>query len=243
MIKDIKIGNKTLGLNRDVFICAEVGTTCNGEVETAKKLIDASKYAGVDAVKFQDVDSDDMYSDKTLTYSYERHNKEKVTENIYEMLKKYKFSLAEWREIKKYADQKGVLIFSTVDSMGAVKRMEELDMPAYKISTWDVTFVPLLRKVARLGKPTFLDLGASDLGEVARLVKIFEDEGNDKIVLVHCYHTNNHSDMNLRTIEYLRKTFGYMTGFSSADTGNDIDFFTLAYDPVFIEKRLTLGLG
>lgn len=118
--------------------------------------------------------------------------------------------------------------------------MEKLNTPAYKIATWDVTFYPFVKKIAKLRKPTILDLGASDVEEVARKLEIFNQENNDKVVLLHCFHTKNYNEMNLRTIEYLRKIFGCLSGFSVPDINNDIDYLSLAYNSVYIEKRLTL---
>lgn len=240
-MKPIRIGSKTIGPEEPVFISAEVGTTCNGDVETSKKLIDAALEAGMDAVKFQILNPDDKYSDKTLTYTYARHDGEQVTENIYEMLKQYVMSPEQWAEIKEYADKKGIIMFATPDYEGGVDLMEKLEMPAYKIATWDVTFYPMVKKIAKLHKPTILDFGASDLQEIAGVLRIFEEEQNDQLILLHCYHTKNSEEMNIRTVEFLRETFGYFSGFSAADENNEIDYLSLAYSPVYIEKRLTLS--
>ncbi|MBI2642562.1 MAG: N-acetylneuraminate synthase family protein [Candidatus Wildermuthbacteria bacterium] len=239
-MKDITIGNKTIGIGKDIFISAEVGTTANGSVETAKKLVDAAVEAGMDAVKFQILDPDDKYSDKTLTYTYTRYSGEAVTENIYEMLKQYRMSKEQWREIKQYADKKGIIMFATPDHLAAVDLMESLGMPAYKIATWDVSFYPLVRKIAKLRKPTILDFGASTQEEIAVVLQVFKEEQSDQLILVHCFHTKKYEEMNLRSIEFLRETFGYLSGFSAADENNEVDYMSLAYNPVYIEKRLTI---
>jgi sialic acid synthase SpsE len=241
-MKDIKIGKSKIGLNQPVFISAEVGTTCNGDFQTAKKIIDAAKGAGMDAVKFQILDPEDKFSDKeNLTFSFKRNSGEKVTENIYEMLKQYVMKKDEWKKLKDYADKKGIIMFATPDHLSAVDLMEELNMPAYKIATWDVNFWPLLHKIAKTKKPTIIDLGASDKEEVAQIIKIFEKHNNKDIILLHCFHTDNYEEMNLRTVEYLRECFGYPSGFSAPDTRNEIDYLSLPYKPVYIEKRLTLN--
>ncbi|MDO8633275.1 MAG: N-acetylneuraminate synthase family protein [Candidatus Wildermuthbacteria bacterium] len=239
-MKDFTIGNKTVGLGKELFISAEVGTTANGDIETAKKLIDAAFEAGMDAVKFQMLDPDDKYSDKTLQYTYTRYSGEEVTENIYEMLKQYVMTKEQWQELKAYADAKGIIMFATPDHVAAVDLMESLNMPAYKIATWDVTFYPLVRKIAKLKKPTILDFGASTQEEIESILSIFKKEQSDQLILVHCYHTKNYEEMNLKTIEFLRETFGYLSGFSASDEHNEIDYLSLAYTPVYIEKRLTI---
>lgn len=240
MMKDIVIGNKVVGVGKEIFISAEVGTTANGSVETAKKLIDAAVEAGMDAVKFQMLNPNDKYSDKTLPYTYTRHNGQEVTENIYEMLKQYVMTPDQWADIKRYADEKGIIMFATPDHLEAVDLMERLGMPAYKVSTWDVSFYPLVRKIAKLKKPTILDFGASTLQEIAGVLRVFEEEQSRQLILVHCYHTKNYAEMNLQTIEFLRETFGYLSGFSASDEHNEIDYLSLAYQPVYLEKRLTL---
>ncbi|MBU1014882.1 N-acetylneuraminate synthase family protein [Patescibacteria group bacterium] len=240
-MKEILIGNRSMGLDRDIFISAEVGTTCNGDVETSKRLIDAALEAGLDAVKFQVLDPEDKFSDKTIPYTYRRFNGEEVTENMVEMLRQYVMTPEEWREVKRYADEKGVLMFATPDHVKAIELMEDLQMPAYKVATWDVTFVPMLREIAKLRKPTILDFGASNLNEITKVLEIFQKEGNDQLILVHCYHTSNPAEMNLRTIEFFREHFGYLSGFSASDENNEVDYLALAYQPVYLEKRMTLN--
>ena len=241
MINDIQIGTKKIGLDQDIFICAEVGTTCNGDVKTAKKLIDAAKYAGMDAVKFQIWNVDAKYSCKNINYTYIRHNGKIVTENIYKMMKKYEMPFNHYKEIYSYSKKKNIIMFATPLYMEAIDMMEKLNMPAYKIATWDVTFRPFVEKIANFKKPTIIDLGASDKEEVASILKIFKKAKNNKIILLHCFHTNNYNEMNLRSIEYLRETFGCLSGFSAPDNKNKIDFVSLVYKPVYIEKRLTLN--
>lgn len=239
-LADIHIGKHTLGEGHPVFISAEVGTTCNGDLETSKKLIDAAVDAGMDAVKFQVIDPEDKYSDRSLTYSYTRYNGERATENIYEMLKQYMQPFENWKEISEYATQKGITFFATVDHLAGLEMMEKLDIPAYKVATWDMTFYPLLVAMAKTGKPVILDLGASTLPEIAWAIDIFKAHGNEKLILLHCYHTDQFDQMNLKTIDFLRDTFGYHSGFSTAGRDDDIDLLSLAYSPVYLEKRLTL---
>ncbi|MCL5666507.1 MAG: N-acetylneuraminate synthase family protein [Patescibacteria group bacterium] len=241
-IKDIKIAGKTVGLNRPIFISAEVGTTCNGDLRTAKKLVDAAKEAGMDAVKFQILNPEDKFSDKkNVTFSYKRHDGKVITENLYGMLKQYVMPRENWKDLKKYADKAGIIMFATPDYLEGVDLMEELGMPAYKIATWDVTFWPMLEKIAKLKKPTVIDLGASDKEEVAQILKVFEKYKNDKLILLHCFHTQKFEEMNLRTVEYLRQAFGYLSGFSAPGTDSELDYLSLPYGPVYVEKRLTLN--
>lgn len=240
MIKDIKIKNKTIGVGHDIFFSAETGVTANGSVETAKKLIDAAIYAGLDAIKFQMVGSYQIHSDRTMTYSYKIASGEEKTENLAEMVKKYEFKLEEWQEIKNYADEKGIIMFATVDYPGGIDIAEKLNLPAYKICSWDLNYYPFIKRIAKIGKPIVIDTGPVDLAGLLKIIDIFKEAGNDKLIFLHCYHAKNPSEINLRSIEYIRETLGALTGLSSSDRNFDIDFAALAFAPVMVEKRLTL---
>src|SRR6185436_20017454 len=98
-----------IGLDRPIFIAAEVGTTCNGDVETAKKLIDAAVEAGMDAVKFQVIDPEDMIGDRSVTFTYKRLKGEAVTEKLYDMLQRYKMTPKQWKEISAYAKKRDII--------------------------------------------------------------------------------------------------------------------------------------
>ena len=240
MIKDIKIGEKIIGTNQGIFISAEVGTTCNGDVETAKKLIDAAKDAGMDAVKFQIIDPEKDFSDLTMTFSYRIFSGEEKRERMTEMLKKYMFTFKEWQEIKSYADKRDIIIFATPSHLEAVKIMEKLNMPAYKICAWNVNFYPLIKKMAKYNKPILIDSGPASMYELMRMIDVIKKEGNDKIIILYCCHTDDITEINLKSISYIRNTFNVLSGFSSDDRNFDIDFVTLAYKPVVLEKRLTM---
>jgi len=156
------------------------------------------------------------------------------------MLNELRFTLDEWREVKAYADQKGVIVFSTVNSPTGIAWAEEIGLDAYKLSSWDFNYHPLWRKIAQKGKPILIDTGPVYLFELAKVMQILEEEGNDQCVLVHCFHTKDPSEMNMRTVPYLRRTFGVPVGYSSADTHDETDIMAVALGAAFLEKRLTL---
>ena len=240
MLKDIKIKNKIIGMDRDVFLSAEVGVTANGSVQTAKKLIDGAIYAGLDAIKFQIIGPEQIHSDRSMTYTYKIASGEEKTENLIEMLKKYEFMMEEWRQIKDYADQKGIIMFATTDHPRGIDMMEAMDLPAYKICSWDLNYYPFIRRVAKIGKPVILDAGTTDVEGLAKIVNIFKEENNNQIIFLHCHHAKDASEINLRSIQFIRDSLGVLTGLSSGDRNFDVDFAAMAFEPVMIEKRLTL---
>ncbi len=113
MKENIIIDNKEIGLGKEIYIAVEVGTTCNGDVATAKKLIEGAKNAGVDAIKFQIVGRGEVHSDHSVMFNYKTYSGEEKQENLVEMLKKYQFTLDEWKEIKEHANKHGITIFYT----------------------------------------------------------------------------------------------------------------------------------
>ena len=115
MKKEIRIRDKIIGQNRPLFIVAECGVTCNYDMNIAKKLVEVVGETGADAIKFIFWFPEEIMSDRTVEYSYETVNGT-VTENMFDMLDKLRFTLDEWRELKGYANEKGVIMFSTVGS-------------------------------------------------------------------------------------------------------------------------------
>jgi len=239
MRSEIQIGDRLLGEGHPLFICAECGVTCNYDLAITKELIDVVHDAGADAIKFIFWFPDEIFSDKTVIFPYETvHGPEE--RNMYEMLCELRFTLDEWHEVKAYADAKGVTVFSTVNSPSGVVWTEGVGLQAYKLSSWDFNHHPLWRTIARKGKPMLIDIGPVHLFELAKVVRILEEEGNDQCVLVHCFHTKEPSEMNMRTIPYLRHTFNVPVGYSSADRNDETDIMAIALGAVFLEKRLTL---
>jgi len=240
-MEDIIIDNKIIGLNTKTFICAEVGTTCNGDLSTAKKMIDVAVEAEIDGLKFQVLDPEKDFSDTEMIYSYKTYSGATKSEKMIQMLKRYTFTFEEWKEIKTYGDSKGVTIFATPSHLEAVELMEELNMPAYKICSWNMNFFPLIREIAQTKKPVFIDSGPVNGFEMMRAINVIKKEDNNKIVLLYCYHTNVINEINLNTINYLRNTYNTLVGYSSGGQNEEIDFISLAYKPAIIEARLTLS--
>ena len=235
----IDISGRKLGEGHPVFITAECGATCIYDMDITKQLIDVVKKSGADAIKFMFTFPDEFMSDKSVEYTYGTVEGQK-TENMYTMFEREHFSLSQWREIKAYAEEKGVLMFSSVDSPSGIDLMEELQLPAYKISSWDLNYFPFLRRIAKFGKPMIVDTGPVDTFELAKVMQVIEEEGNDKVILVHCFHTEQYSAMNMRALPYMRRVFGTPVGYSSADTRDETDIMAVTLGACFLEKRLTI---
>jgi len=240
MPEKVNLGAKAIGRGCPLFITAECGVTCNYDLKLSKELIDVTAEAGADAIKFIFWFPEEIMSDREVDYTYQTVEGTK-SENMFQMLQKLRFDLETWKELKAYADQKGVILFSTVNSPSGVSWAEELGLVAYKLSSWDFNYVSLWRRIARLGKPMIIDTGPVHLDELAAVLRLMAEEGNDQAVLVHCYHTELPAEKNLRSIPFLRRTFGVPSGFSSPDTRDEPDMAAIGLGASFLEKRLTMS--
>jgi len=240
MKREVLIRNRMLGSDHPLFITAEIGVTCNYDMKITKDLIDVVHNAGADAVKLIFWFPDEIMSDKTITYSYETAKKT-VTENMYEMLDKLRFTLDEWRELKAYAVSRNVILFSTVNSPSGIEYAEAIGLEAYKLSSWDYNYFSLWKQISELGKPLLIDTGPVNTLEVAKVMQLMQEAGNEQSVLVHCLHTDNHAEMNMRAIPYMRKAFNTLVGYSSKDRNSETDIMAITLGAVFLEKRLTLS--
>lgn len=239
MRKQIIVRHKTIGESEPTFIMAECGVTCNYDMTVAKSLIDVVHDSGADAIKFIFWFPDEIMSDRTINYEYETVGGMQ-TENMYDMLNALRFTLDQWRELKAYADERHVIMFCTVNSPSGIEYAEAVGLEAYKLSSWDYNYFPLWRRIAALGKPMFIDTGPVRPLEVAKVLQLMRDEGNDQCVLVHCFHTSDPREMNMRTIPYMRQAFDCLVGFSSKDQHDETDIVAVTLGAHVLEKRLTL---
>lgn len=239
MRQELRIRDRAIGEGCPLFVIAETGVTCNYDMTLSKELIDAVKDAGADAIKFIFWFPDEIMSDRTITYSYDTVEGPR-SENMYAMLETLRFSFEQWVELKRYADERGVIVFSTVNSPTGVEWAEKLGLEAYKLSSWDYNYVPLWRRIAALGKPMIIDTGPVNTTEVAQALQLMKDAGNDQSVLVHCPHAERPAEVNMRSIPYMRAAFNSIVGFSSKGRESETDIMAVALGASVLEKRLTM---
>jgi len=237
--QEIRIRDRTIGEGRPLFVIAETGVTCNYDMTISKELIDAVRAAGADAIKFIFWFPDEIMSDRSIEYGYDTLEGPR-SENMYAMLDKLRFSFEQWVELKGYADARGVIVFSTVNSPTGIEWAEKLGLEAYKLSSWDYNYVPLWRRIAALGKPMIIDTGPVNATEVAQALQLMRDAGNDQSILLHCPHAERPSEVNLRSIPYMRAAFNSVVGFSSKGRESETDIAAVALGAAVLEKRLTM---
>ncbi len=244
MKKTIKLAGKVVGDGYPCYIIAEIGSNHNKDMETAKKLIDTAKDCGCDAVKFQSYTADGIYSIYTPRIS-EMEGRSKLGETPYELIKKIQMPV-EWHpQLKEYCDQRGITFCSTPFDEAMVDILESINVPFYKVASYEITHYPMLSKIAKTGKPVLLSTGNSGLGDIEMAVNVLEENGCSDYALLHCVsqYPAKYEDVNMRCINTLRKAFDCVIGFS--DHTNDFvsSALAVALGASIIEKHITLDRG
>ena len=242
----IKIGERLVGEGRPVFIIAEAGVNHNGSLELAKRLVDAAKDAGADAVKFQTFTAELLVTRSAEQAKYQAENTKK-REPQFQMLKRLELPPAAYEELAAYAAEKKIIFLSTPFSEKDADTIESL-VPAYKIPSGEITNIPFLRHVAQKEKPVLLSTGMASIQEVIQAAKAIRESGNGDIVVLHSTSNYPPSDesMNMRAITTLQRELRLPIGYSDNGHGTMDGSGSLA--PVIavtlgacvIEKHFTL---
>jgi N,N'-diacetyllegionaminate synthase len=240
-MKNVIIGNKLISDNGPCFIIAEAGVNHNGKLSLAKEMVDVAKEAGADAVKFQTFISEDLVTQNIPMEEYQKRNTGK-TETQLEMLKKLELSRVDFIKLKKYCEKKGITFLSTPFDENSVDFLEKLGVPAFKVSSGDITDLPFLRHIAKKKLPMIVSTGASYLKEIKEAILAIKKEKNNKIILLHC--TANYpcppKETNLKSIVTLSKEFNYLIGYSDHTSGIMASIISVALGAKILEKHFTL---
>lgn len=234
---------KNLWVKDKVFVIAEAGVNHNGEVRLAKRLVDAAKDAGCDAVKFQVFKAERLVSESAPLADYQKRNGAGSLKSQIDLLRKLELSHEEFRSIKSYCDKKRIMFLATPFDFQSADFLERLRVPMFKLPSGEVTHLPFLRFVAQKGRPVILSTGMSDLSEVAEAVKAIQSTGNKGLILLHCVtqYPAPVEEVNLRAMVTLRSRFGVPVGYSDHTLGFEISLAAVALGAAVIEKHLTLS--
>jgi len=229
----IKIGSHLVGPNEPCFIVAEAGANHNHDLTIAKKMIEAAARAGADAVKFQSIKYDELYSPKFPP-----------SEKIQALYPNIELPEAWYGELAQHAQKNKIIFLSCPTYLRAVDLLEKVGVLAYKIASPQTKAnLPLVEYAARKQKPIFLSTGYCVLPEIKKAVQVCFSSGNKKIILLHCvakYPTNAH-ETNLGAIPFLAKEFGLLSGFSDHTLGFHLTLGAVAFGACLIEKHFTLS--
>lgn len=240
-VKRLRIGKILIGDDEPCLIIAEAGVNHNGRLSSALRLCDAAKKAGAQAIKFQTFIAEDLVTPGARKAAYQRRHTPGANRQL-EMLKALELKTKDYQILKTHCEDQGILFLSTPFEDKSLDFLESLRLPAYKISSTDLTNTPFIGNVARKGKPILLSTGMSYFEEVAEAVRILRYYLDDRFVLLHC--TSNYptreADVNLRAMITLRDAFGCLVGYSDHTAGLEAAPLAVAMGAKVIEKHLTL---
>lgn len=227
-------------MKNKVFIIAEAGVNHNGSLMLAKRLVDAAKRSGADAIKFQTFKTENIVTRNAPQAAYQKKQYSYKTQ--FDMLKSLELSKAQFKELFFYCKKQNIMFLSTPFDYESARFLNKLGVSYFKISSGDITNIPLLRKIAGYKKPVILSTGMSTLEEVKEAVKAIYSKNNEKLILLHC--TSNYpvkyKDVNLGAMDTLRKTFNVPVGYSDHTLGIEVAVAAVALGASVIEKHFTL---
>ncbi|WP_220028199.1 MULTISPECIES: pseudaminic acid synthase [Paenibacillus] len=236
--------NREISTNNRPFIIAEMSGNHNQSLDRALRIVEAAAEAGVDALKIQ------TYTAETMTLnisSGEFYIKDEDSlwegKSLYNLYQEA-YTPWEWHEpIFKRCSELGIIGFSTPFDSTAVDFLESLNVPAYKIASFENTDIPLIKKVASTGKPVIISTGMASVGELEETVQAVRETGNNQIVLLKCTSTYPASpkNTNIRTIPHLKDLFNTQVGLSDHTMGVGVAVSSVALGATVIEKHFTLS--
>lgn len=236
----IKISeNRFIGENESPFIIAEIGNNHNGSIDNALELIKIAKDIGVDAVKFQVKNIEKSFSKELLDSSYVNENS--FGKTYREHKQALEFSKEQLIDIYEFSNKLGITCFSTPFDTDSVDLLENIGNSLYKISSFHVTDIPLIEKVAKTQKPIIMSTGMSSIDEIDKAVEVVRNY-HDQLILLQCtscYPTND-ADVNLSVIPSLRRRYNCPIGYSGHERGIAICTSAVALGACVIERHFTL---
>jgi len=226
-----------------IIIIAEAGVNHNGSMESAKKLVDVAADAGADYVKFQTFKADTLVTQSAEKAEYQKILTDK-SESQFEMIKKLELDKSAHDELIKHCEKKGIRFLSTAFDHDSIELLADLNIPLYKIPSGEITNLPYLRHIGRMGKPIILSTGMSTLEEVQKALNVLLESGSEKekITILHCNteYPTPMEDVNLKAMLTIREELGVNIGYSDHTLGIEVPIAAVAMGATVIEKHFTL---
>ena len=226
-----------------VFIIAEAGLNHNGSIEKAIEMIYVAKEVGVDAVKFQTAVPELVITKEATKAEYQLNFTEN-DETQLEMSKKIHLPLADYKRLKDECDENNIEFMSTPFDEVSIETLKKLEMKRYKIPSGEITNLPYLRQIGRLGRPVIISTGMTTLDEIRNALNILIESGTEKeqITILHCNteYPTPMEDVNLKAMLTIRDELGVKIGYSDHTLGIEVAISAVAMGATVIEKHFTL---
>lgn len=225
----------------DVFVIAEAGVNHNGDLQMAFDLIDVAVEAGADAVKFQTFRADALVTQDAPKAAYQKATTD-AGESQHAMLRRLELSHDDHRALLQRCAERDIRFMSTPFDLESAQFLDELGVSIFKISSGDLTNLPFLEQVAKLGHPMIISTGMAWLAEVDHAVRALEDAGVAELAILHCVsqYPAAFEDSNLRAMTTLGAAFGHAIGYSDHTPGIALPIAATAMGARIIEKHFTL---
>jgi N-acetylneuraminate synthase len=238
----LSIAGRPIGPDQPPYLIAELSGNHKGDFDRTRRLIDAAKAAGADAVKIQ------TYTADTLTIDHDGPGFRLEGglwdgRTLYELYQEGAMPW-DWHEaLFAHARETGIVLFSSPFDATAVELLEDCAAPAFKIASFELVDLPLIRRAARSGRPLILSTGMADLGEIGEAIAAVRETSSSPILLLHCTsaYPTPPGECDLRTIPHLAAAFGVQAGLSDHTMGLAVPVAAVALGAVAIEKHFTLS--
>lgn len=242
-MKDITLGKQKIGLAHRPFIIAELSGNHSQNFELAKSMVDAAAKAGADAIKLQTYTADSMTLNvETSDFVIQEQDSLWHGEALHALYAKAATPYEWHKPLFEHANRLGMLAFSSPFDEDAVDFLETLNVPCYKIASFELTDLPLIKKAASTGKPLIMSTGMATLSEIEEAVVTAKSAGCEDIVLLKCTSTYPASpeNTNLATIPHLQRAFSTLVGLSDHTRGIGVSVAAVAMGASVIEKHFVL---
>jgi N-acetylneuraminate synthase/sialic acid synthase len=241
MARELTVDGFKIHDSGDCYVIAEIGHNHQGDLEQCKKMFDVAKQCGANAVKLQKRDNKSLFTKEMYESPYIHRNS--YAQTYGEHREKLEFGRAEYEELIRHAKAIGITFFSTAFDIPSADFLAALDMPAYKIASGDLINLPLLRHVAKLGKPMIISTGGATMDDVVRAYRVVMPI-NPQLCILQCTsgYPAEFEELNLRVIQTFRERFpDVVIGLSSHDNGISMAPVAYVMGAGVVEKHFTLN--